>query len=373
MFKRVIPIFLVLVLTLSGCGLLGPGADDPRLNKAYEQARTALKEAESEGAKDYASEDFKEVKDELENIRQKHQESPSLEIVRQYQQVQIKAHRATIKSLRQQVKERENREEELLSELEKKEERIKKQKEKVSGLEKNVDKKSRQHEQAKNELEKLQDSYSKQEEELNRIRGEKQKLEKEVERYRGVVDNLQKELEEVQQEISSLKSRLNEKTEQLEQLQQENEAIAAEFEEKMKDARVRIEKRGVVVNMKSKILFNMAEARLKEDAKEVLEQAALVLKDYPEREIRVEGHTCDLPVREAFDSNWELSSQRAIGVLKYLVYGHGVDEERIAAVSFADNRPLKPNTSEENRKMNRRVEIKLLPPELPAETKELLD
>ncbi len=373
MIKKSIVLLLFFVLVLSGCGLLGPDVDDPRLTGAFEEAREALHEAEDEGAADYASEEFEAAKEELETARTQHQESPSLEVVDKYHQARVKAHRATIKSLLAQVKERENREEELLADLEETEEQLENQKAKIERLETEATQRTEDYEQARGELAELEESYTEQQQELARIRGEKEELEAEVDRYRGIVDNLEAELTEVQQQIGTLQVRLDEKTDELEQLQAENEAIAAEFEEKLEDARVRIEDHGVVVNLDSKILFDIAEARLKDEAKELLQEAALVLNDYPDREVRVEGHTCDLPIREAFPSNWELSSARAIEVLKFLVYGHGVEAGRIAAVAFGETRPLKPNDSEENRKMNRRVEITLLPPELPAETRELLD
>ena len=116
---------------------------------------------------------------------------------------------------------------------------------------------------------------------------------------------------------------------------------------------------------------------MQDSIQEELNSIAEILKQYPDREILVEGHTDDLPLqnelKEKYGSNWELSGQRAINVVKYLVYAQEIDPERIGAVAYGKFRPRVPNNSTENRAKNRRVEIVLLPPELPVETKSLTE
>ena len=78
---------------------------------------------------------------------------------------------------------------------------------------------------------------------------------------------------------------------------------------------------------------------------------------YLPNRVRIEGHTCDLPIHTArYPSNWELSAQRAINVLTYLVR-KGIDPSRLSAVGYADTRPIVPNIDEEHRRKNRRVDI----------------
>ncbi|EWG98544.1 hypothetical protein Q427_29990 [Halomonas sp. BC04] len=84
-----------------------------------------------------------------------------------------------------------------------------------------------------------------------------------------------------------------------------------------------------------------------------------------EGDVSVEGHTDSIPIATArFPSNWELSSARAIAVLRYLAE-LGIDIERLRAVGYAETRPLESNDSAEGRAMNRRVEL-LLKQELGA-------
>jgi outer membrane protein OmpA-like peptidoglycan-associated protein len=91
--------------------------------------------------------------------------------------------------------------------------------------------------------------------------------------------------------------------------------------------------------------------------------------------VRVEGHTCDLPTANAqFASNWELSAQRAVNVLHYLVGAKGLAAPRFSAAAYAATRPVAPNNGEANRRRNRRVDLVLLnvssdePPPLSGES-----
>jgi chemotaxis protein MotB len=74
-------------------------------------------------------------------------------------------------------------------------------------------------------------------------------------------------------------------------------------------------------------------------------------------EIRVEGHSDSIPIRNArFPSNWELSAARAGAVARYF-QGTGLPPARMAATGYAEHRPLADNATAEGRAKNRRVEI----------------
>ena len=74
----------------------------------------------------------------------------------------------------------------------------------------------------------------------------------------------------------------------------------------------------------------------------------------------VAGHTDDLPIRtQRFRDNWDLSSARAVSVIRELVNRHGVDPTRLEAKGYADTRPLVANDSTESRMRNRRIEIEI--------------
>jgi chemotaxis protein MotB len=76
--------------------------------------------------------------------------------------------------------------------------------------------------------------------------------------------------------------------------------------------------------------------------------------------IRVEGHTDDAPIHtDAFPSNWELSTARAVNVLRYCLEKGGLPPNRLAAAGFGPYRPLVPNDAEPGRMQNRRIEVVL--------------
>ena len=75
--------------------------------------------------------------------------------------------------------------------------------------------------------------------------------------------------------------------------------------------------------------------------------------------LRIDGHTDNRPISTPiFASNWELSSARAISVVKYLI-GHGVPANRLVAAGFGEYQPLVAGTSDAEMRRNRRIELKL--------------
>jgi len=77
--------------------------------------------------------------------------------------------------------------------------------------------------------------------------------------------------------------------------------------------------------------------------------------------IMVTGHTDDVPISSSeFESNWELSADRAVAVIHEIVKLTGIDESRFAAVGNGSTKPIAPNDSPENRAKNRRVEISIV-------------
>jgi chemotaxis protein MotB len=101
--------------------------------------------------------------------------------------------------------------------------------------------------------------------------------------------------------------------------------------------------------------------KLKKEMHSILGDIADVIKQYPDRQIVVEGHTDDLPMRtDKIASNWELSALRATAVVRYFVEEKGLDPSRLSATGYGEFQPLVPNVSEVNRRINRRVDIVIM-------------
>lgn len=116
----------------------------------------------------------------------------------------------------------------------------------------------------------------------------------------------------------------------------------------------------------SEVLFEKASAELGAEGKKKLDQLAGALKDISEKIpvdlswiLRVDGHTDQLPIHnQQFASNWELSSARAISVVKYLIE-KGIDSKHLVAAGFGEYQPLVTGEQEQDLARNRRIEFKL--------------
>lgn len=134
------------------------------------------------------------------------------------------------------------------------------------------------------------------------------------------------------------------------------------IQEKNIQDRVNMEmtQRGLVVRFTGQILFEVGEANIRDEGREVLDKVATVLKERPNN-VMIEGHTDDLPINtEEFPTNWELSTARATEVIKYFIEDPGINPERLSAAGYSKYRPIKPNNSPKNRAINRRIEVVIL-------------
>jgi chemotaxis protein MotB len=117
----------------------------------------------------------------------------------------------------------------------------------------------------------------------------------------------------------------------------------------------------MVVQMQSDVLFASGSAQLKPDAKAAITEIANTIKSLPDRRFQVVGHSDSTPIFTArFPSNWELSSQRAIEVVKLMVEA-GVPSEMISGAGSGEFDPIAKNDTPENKSQNRRVEIVFMP------------
>jgi chemotaxis protein MotB len=126
-------------------------------------------------------------------------------------------------------------------------------------------------------------------------------------------------------------------------------------------ATFRIDERGLVITIATdKVLFDSASARLRPEGRRILDAIEPTLSGLP-NDLSVDGHTNSLPISTPrFPSNWELSSDRATGVLRYLARPGRIPASRMSATGYADTRPLLPPSDPGALVANRRVEIVVL-------------
>jgi chemotaxis protein MotB len=115
----------------------------------------------------------------------------------------------------------------------------------------------------------------------------------------------------------------------------------------------------LVITLRDALLFDSGKADLREGVLPILEKVMAMAAGQTHFNIEVLGHADDVPIaRPEFPSNWELSTARASRVARQLIE-NGVDPARLSVRGYGDSRPLAPNTTPENRRGNRRVEIRL--------------
>jgi len=119
------------------------------------------------------------------------------------------------------------------------------------------------------------------------------------------------------------------------------------------------EERGLVVSIQETLLFESGSADITPRAKDILEQVSTVLAAAP-NQIRVEGHTDNLPINTArYPSNWELSVIRSINVVHILQYD-GITPDRLSAAGYGEYRPITSNDTDAGRAKNRRIDLIIL-------------
>jgi len=162
----------------------------------------------------------------------------------------------------------------------------------------------------------------------------------------------------------------NKRMEELRKAQAQAEARAAQFRKlvtqfkSLTDAgklQVEIRENRMIVRLGDKILFDPGKTELKPEGKDALNQVTVVLKDLANRNYQVAGHTDNIPIKsKRFRSNWDLSTARAVEVVDFMI-ASGLDAKRLSAAGYADQSPVAPNDTPENKAKNRRIEITLVP------------
>ncbi len=130
-----------------------------------------------------------------------------------------------------------------------------------------------------------------------------------------------------------------------------------------KDINIKVDKGVVYIDISDKLLFKSGQYEITDRAKEVLGKVAKVLKNQPEIEFMVEGHTDNVPYRGGAQllDNWDLSVKRATAVVRVLQNQYGIPPAKMAAAGRGEYVPVSDNSSADGRANNRRTRIVILP------------
>jgi len=202
---------------------------------------------------------------------------------------------------------------------------------------------------------------------ISMVTGEIETREAELSTSRQNMKLLNAELAQTRQEQHLLKIRVVQLSEQQQKEARDFGALKRRLERELNESRVEISQlknRMTVISLTSEVLFNSGSANIKPAGREVLSLIASALNAYPDRAISVDGHTDDVPIGKGsfYKSNWELSVARALAAVKFLQAGKLVSAERLKVVGHGEFSPVASNDTAEGRQLNRRIEIRVLPP-----------
>lgn len=170
--------------------------------------------------------------------------------------------------------------------------------------------------------------------------------------------------EEEEEKQESEESEEDESSVELKQLQQMESDINGYIDENNLAEKLGTEltDEGLLITMQNEIFFDSGSAEVKADGEEVAKEVAKLLYTDPPHQVVVAGHADDRPISSAeYASNWELSVARAVNFMKILLENEDLDPTLFSAKGYGEYKPIVPNTSEENRAKNRRVEVLITP------------
>jgi len=175
-------------------------------------------------------------------------------------------------------------------------------------------------------------------------------------------------------QLSEEKGALEAKSKQYEELAQSLKSEIASGEIELSELKGKM-----TVKLKDRILFASGSAAINKEGRKVLDSVARAFKGLEGKNVIVAGYTDDVRVgrKLPFKDNWDLSTARAVSVVRYL-QGHEIDPRMLGAAGFSKYRPRASNDTAEGKSQNRRIEIVLtaadytppvveMPPATPAE------
>lgn len=183
---------------------------------------------------------------------------------------------------------------------------------------------------------------------------------------KGRVKRLEERIGVLEKENENLLSMLEEYKKKKDEAPriEKDELMEDEIKEFLGEFQIEKEKERITITLPGKRLFPPGSVEISGDGKKILKKLGMIIRDM-DVDIVVEGHTDNSPItgslKKRFPTNWELSAQRAVNVVKFLISEAGVPPERLSVSAYAEYRPIASNKTKEGRAKNRRIVIRLIP------------
>lgn len=203
------------------------------------------------------------------------------------------------------------------------------------------------------------------------LRSQKQELEAQRAALNEQKATLERQVSELTQRLADLEKRTaaltTEKDEEINRLKGTYDNLVKDLQGEIAKGQIKVTQARdkLSVQLVEKILFDSGKADIKPEGQEVLNKVGNILKTVNGKQIQIEGYTDAMPIRGSlkrqFASNWELSTQRATTVVRFLQENSGLEGRYLSAVGYGPFRPVASNDTVEGRAENRRIEIVLTP------------
>ena len=224
----------------------------------------------------------------------------------------------------------------------------------------------------KETLEKTEDSLNQKQQKLEQLESSldllKQNSETELKERIAENEALMEKIAERENELADRMARVDE----LEGLITRQQEAMRNLKEKLSDALLNFEDKGltveardgkVYVSMENKLLFRSGSWTVGAEGRLAIEELGNVLADNPDIAILIEGHTDNVPYRGKgpLKGNWDLSTKRATAIVKQLLENPDILAQNLTAAGRGEYLPIAPNSTREGRAANRRIEVVLSP------------
>ena len=229
---------------------------------------------------------------------------------------------------------------------------------------------AKEREQLRQEQSRLSASLDQERQRLKTEAGEKARLQQEQSQLSASLEEERKRLKAEAEEKARLEQERAAKEDEIPRLTKTQEELSKSLKDEIAKGNIKIQqvRDRLTINMVDRVLFDSGRADIKPAGLKVLKQVSDVLNKITDKQIRIEGHTDNVPIstklQDKFKTNWELSTARATTVVRYLIDQGGVQPQSLSAVGYADTHPIESNDSEQGRSSNRRIEIVLYPKDL---------
>lgn len=183
-------------------------------------------------------------------------------------------------------------------------------------------------------------------------------------------DSLAKANSSLSSDIANLQAQTNSLSAERDSLLKSKEETVTQYDNLVKELSGEVDKGNLQIkqyknmltlNVAEKIFFDTGSTKIKKTGQDVLKEVGAAISGYPDKFVRVVGHTDNVPFKgKGAYTNWELSAMRATTVVRFLQDECKIDPMRLIAAGRSEFQPVAANDTPDGRQKNRRIEISLV-------------